>query len=212
METANATHLLPGWGPERPLFAEADQPAYAVFNSITDNTLVGDERDFVRIGEMDSEDPYTSELTIEPDKRYEVFIYLRNDASTEYDDAEHDYAGVSLDTRLATSFPDMLEAGQSSSVTATIRSSNAQPEQVWDAARITASEALTLHYVPESAIIHNRWDANGKELPTSLFANPGVLMGLNDLDGLIPGGIEFATYVTYTIQTKAMNNAEATEE
>ena len=42
------------WGPERTTFTMESPATYPTFNSITDNPTIGDERNFVRIGEIDA--------------------------------------------------------------------------------------------------------------------------------------------------------------
>lgn len=81
------------WGPERQTYTMNTPASKATFNSITDNAAVGDERDFVRIVEKGTNGTYTSDLTIEAEKEYEVFIYFHNDASTTYNDPAHNYVG-----------------------------------------------------------------------------------------------------------------------
>ena len=51
MESRTEVKVAYSWGPARPLY-KFDQPAdHAVFNSVMDNPLIGDERYFVRIEE-----------------------------------------------------------------------------------------------------------------------------------------------------------------
>ena len=42
------------WGPERATFTMENPATYPTFNSITNNPTIGDERDFVRVGEIDA--------------------------------------------------------------------------------------------------------------------------------------------------------------
>lgn len=136
-------------GLERPTYTN-DAPAdHVVFNSITDNPVLGDGRDFVRIVEKktgdEPKDDYTSDIELEAGKDYEVFIYYHNNASATFNDKAHDYVGVSRKTRMVTTFPDELKADQKSQVSGIIRSENAEPAEVWDEAYITAKEDMTLH-------------------------------------------------------------------
>lgn len=194
---------LPGWGPERETYTN-DAPAnHATFNSITNNELVGDERDFVRIEEKNSGRPYSSDITIEADRQYEVYIYYRNDASEIYNDEAHGYAGVAYNTKLSSNFPTELEAGEKGGISAVIRADNSNPESVWDAAHITAAESVTLHYVEGSAKIYNSWEASGSTLPISMFSEEGTFLGLNELNGVMLGGEDYSGCVVYTIQTYA---------
>lgn len=197
------------WGPNRPTYTNENPADHAVFNSITNNAAVGNERDFVRIAEKGNGSTYVSELTIEPNKQYEVYIYYHNDASGIYNDAAHDYVGVARDTRLSSLFPASLKAGERGQVDGTITSSTTDPAAVWDEAYITAKEDLTLHYVTGSAKIYNSWGTNGANLSSErLFSQEGTLLGLNQLNGLILGCAEYSGHVVYTIQTKAVEKPD----
>lgn len=191
------------WGPDRPTYTNEKPADHAVFNSITNNAAVGDERDFVRIEEKSSGRPYSSEIGIEAGKQYEVYIYYHNDASETYNDKAHNYVGIARDVRLASSFPHELKAGERAAVTGKITSTNANPAAVWDEAYVTAKEDMTLHYVTGSAKIYNSHETNGSILSTKLFSSTGTFLGFKELNGVIFGGIKFSGQIVYTIQTKA---------
>ncbi len=191
------------WGPERPTYTNEAPADHAVFNSITNNAAVGDERDFVRVEEKDSGREYSSEIEIEPGKQYEVYIYYHNDASATFNDKAHKYAGVARDVRLASSFPLELTKGQRGEIDGIIMASNTNPKEVWDEAYITAKEDLTLHYVSGSARIYNKYKVNGSVLSMDLFTEKGVFLGLDQLNGVILGCEEYSGQVVYTLQAVA---------
>lgn len=193
------------WGPERQTYTMDKPAAKATFNSITDNAAVGDERDFVRIVEKGAGKTYTSDLTLEPEKEYEVFIYFHNDASTTYNDAAHNYVGVAQNTRVSSSFPTSLKAGETGKVFGRITSSSTDPQAVWDEAYVRAKQDLTLHYISGSAKIYNRWQANGSVLSQNLFTDTGTFIGMNQLNGVVPGCDIYSGQVVYTLQTHAVN-------
>ena len=202
---ALAAVVLPvsAWGPERPAYtldAPADHP---VFNSMSNNPVLGDERDFVRIVEANTSNTFTSHLDIEAGKEYVVMIYYHNNASATYNDATHDYVGVAEDTNVVSYFPEKLKAGEEGKIDGMISSSNANPQSVWDEAYITAKEDMTIGYVKGTARIYNQWDTNGMELGADLFTPKGVFIGLDELDGLILGCEEFSGAVHYNIRTIA---------
>ena len=59
------------WGPERTTFTMASPATYPTFNSITNNPTIGDERDFVRVGEIDAkETDLVNELEVVPGRQY----------------------------------------------------------------------------------------------------------------------------------------------
>lgn len=192
------------WGPERQTYTMNNPAPKATFNSITDNAAVGDERDFVRIVEKGVNGTYTSDLTIEAEKEYEVFIYFHNDASATYNDAAHNYIGVAQNTRVSSSFPTSLAAGEVGKIFGRITSTSTDPEAVWDEAYVRAKEALTLHYVSGSAKIYNRWQANGSVLSQNLFTDMGTFIGMNQLNGVVPGCDIYSGQVVYTLQTHAV--------
>lgn len=194
------------WGPERPTYTMESPADHVTFNSITDNAAVGDERDFVRIAEVGGGKPYSNSVEIEAGKDYEVYIYYHNDASETYNTKEHNYKGVARDTRLSSGFPTELKAGETGDVVGIISSSTTSPEKVWDEAKITAKEDVTLHYVLASAKISNDWGASGRGLSTNLFSQKGTFIGLNELDGIILGCDKYSGYVVYTIRTKSAND------
>lgn len=197
------------WGPaDRPTFTMEKPATYPVFNSITDNSAVGDERDFVRVEEKNSGREYANIIEVEAGKQYEVYIYYHNDASKTFNDRAHNYAGVARDVRVSSLFPLELSAGEQGVISGTIMASNSDPQAVWDEAYITAKEDMTLHYVEGSARIYNDWGVNGSVLSTNLFSETGTFIGLNNLDGVILGCEEYSGQIVYTIQTQAVDSPD----
>lgn len=191
-------------GPERPTYTNEKPADHAVFNSITNNAAVGDERDFVRIEEKNSGRPYSSEIILEAGKQYEVYIYYHNDASETYNAEKYNYVGIAQNVRLASSFPLSLEKNERAAVVGKITSTNTEPAAVWDEAYVTAKEAMTLHYVMGSARISNKWGSNGSVLSRNLFSETGTFLGMDTLNGVIFGCEQYSGQVVYTIQTKAV--------
>jgi len=203
------------WGPKRPTYTMSTPAKHAVLNSLTDNAAVGDERNFVRISEKSSGLPYRGNIIVEPDRQYEVYIYFHNNASSTYNDKEHDYVGVARDVRLSSVFPTSLKKGQEGLVRGTFSSTNTDPPSVWAGAYITATEDMTLHYVEGSAKIYHGWQANGRVLSVNLFSKMGTFIGMNELNGVVPGCDDFSGQVVYTIQTRAVKQkagGETSEE
>lgn len=208
----NVKKRLGGWGPKRPTYTMNSPAKHAVFNSITDNSFLGDERDFVRIVETGVGKTFSSDITIEANKQYKVYIYYHNDASETYNDREHGQVGVALETRVATDFPDKLKKGERGAVVGIIRAVNTDPPAVWDSAYITAEEDMTLHYIEGSAKIYNHWNKTGTMLSTRIFSPQGTFIGLSQMNGIIFGCDKFSGSVCYTIQTKAARIDRKREE
>ena len=193
-----------GWGPERETFTMKKPADHPVFNSITDNPTIGDERDFVRIGEINADvTDLANEVEVAPGRQYLVYIYFHNNASSVLNDSEHDNSGVAMQTRISSTFTSVVTAKEKGGVSATITADNSSPESVWDGANITTvADKVELHYVEGSAKIYNDWDTNGSVLPSSLFSEEGTLLGLTELNGVIPGCEEYHGVVSYVLQAE----------
>lgn len=203
------------WGPERDTYTNANPAPQAVFNSITNNAAVGDERDFVRIVEVRDDgkkDVYTNELTIRAGHDYEVYIYYHNNASASYNTVEQGYKGVARNVRVSAAFPQALEAGERGQVDAIISADRTLVPKVWDEAYVTAEEKVTLAYVSGSAKIFNGGEANGSVLSTNLFSADGTLIGYNTLNGVIYGCDEYSGHIVFRVRATGVIEPSSTFE
>lgn len=202
------------WGPERDLYSWSSPADHVVFNSLTDNPTLGDERNFVRVRKAGTNDTLVDVLEVEPGDVVEVFVYYHNNASATYNDAAHNHSGFAFQTRLAMEGPEVVEAGKAAEIKGTISANNMQiykdgklldTQAVWDVAYLKSSDEIVyLRYVDGSAKLHNDGTADGEYLSDSaLWSSEGVYLSyLKDEKywGVIPGCNEFAGYVTFNIQ------------
>ncbi len=197
------------WGPERTTFTMESPASYPTFNSITNNPTIGDERNFVRVGEVDAEvTDLTNEVEVVPGRQYLVYIYFHNNASATYNDAAHNRVGIAFKTRASSSFSTVITPENRGTITGTITAENSNPLSVWDEAYMTTSaDKVLLHYVAGSAKIYNDWGTNGSGLSTNLFTQEGTLVGLNELNGIIPGCEEYHGVVTYVLQAEELGGS-----
>lgn len=206
------------WGPERTTYTNAKPASYAVFNSITDNVALGDERNFVRVREAGTNNTYVDELEVVPGKEYEVYIYFHNDAASNTNSTGY---GVATDVRAASAYPTLLNPGERGMVSGFIYWSYVTPAdggiqafegEVWDEAYLTTKTPDTvLRYKTGTAVIHNAGEANGSVLSTSLFTKGGTHIGFNKLSGVLPGCAEYSGYITYTLVAES-TTSELTKE
>ena len=186
-------------GPDRASFKSAEPADYPVFNSIVDNPLIGNEKNFLRIREA-GVGLYGDEVELVPGKEYEVYIWFHNNAKDRLNDiATEGGIGIAWDVRLNAVFPQVVRAGERAMITSLISSSNTTPKEVWDEVFVTSTQDVELTYVPGSAIIHSNGAVNGKILPSSLFSEKGTFIGYDALDGVLPGCTQYAGYVIYRI-------------
>lgn len=197
-------NIVSAWGPERPTYTNESPASYATFNSITDNVAIGDERNFVRIGEVGSSEPYVDEIEFVPGKEYEIYIYYHNDAASNTNSTGY---GMATNTRVSSGYSTTLSSGERGMVSGIITWSYVDPSddeiktgKVWDEAYFTTkSNNITIRFKAASAVIHNSGEANGSVLPTTMFSEEGTPIGFNKLAGTIPGCAEYSGYITYTV-------------
>ena len=193
------------WGPERPTYTLEKPADHAVFNSITNNTAVGDERNFVRVRDLGTESPFSDEVEVVPGKEYQVYIYYHNNAASNTNQSGF---GVAVNTKVSTSYPSVLSAGEKGTINALItwnyitqdNPNNMQTGKVWDEAFLTTkSDKVSIKYKAGSVVLHNSGSANGAVINPSIFTNDGALIGYNKLSGTVPGCAEYSGYITYTL-------------
>lgn len=101
----------------------ANPAPYVTFNSITDATNYGDERNFVMI--QGANGKYTDDVTIENGKEYSVRIYVHNNAASNLNLVARD---VVTKLNVPTQTADRIQ------IDGYVNSSDPSPTSVWDQA------------------------------------------------------------------------------
>lgn len=190
------------WGPnDRATFTIENPADYITFNSITNNPVYGDERNFMRVREATaSNETYTDNINLAAGKEYTILMYYHNNAASNLN-------LVALNTTARAELPAVVENGSTGTkANGFISSSNANPGQVWDEVAFsnTTGGDIALRFVPGSAHIYNFGDTNGMSLPDSIITT-GATLGYDELDGKVPGCNEFSGYVTFKIKADQPN-------
>ena len=186
------------WGPERTTYTNNDPAPEVTFNSITNNAAIGDERNFVRVAELGGDSiQYVDSLKIEPGKEYEVYIYYHNNAASNLNPSGK---GIANGVKVSSAYPTVVKKDEEGMISGIISATDSNPPKVWDEAYVTTDyDEVTLRYKTGTAIIHNAGRVNGSVLSTDLFTEAGTYIGINTLDGRIPGCAEYSGYITYTL-------------
>lgn len=189
------------WGPSRPTFTVANPANYITFNSITDNPVVGDERNFVVVKDAanTNDGGWQDNITVQPGKEYLVRVYVHNNANANLN-------LTALNTRVMASVPNTT--GKNVSISGFVTADNATPNQVWDDIHFNSSTDFNLTYVPGSAEIYNNGYAAGgagKSLPDSIVTSQGALVGYNGPDGRVPGCFQYVNYVYFKVKPQFPN-------
>jgi len=194
--TLTAAVIIPtiatAWGPTRPTFTTAVPATYVTFDSITDNPVQGDERNFMQIKDASaSNSTYADSMSLVAGHTYTVFMYYHNDASSSLNASG---VGVATGAYIRTALPNNVNG--SNEAGAYIGAANANPGEVYDDVTLTSSSSLSINYVPGSAHIYDQGPINGDPLPDSI-ATTGTPLGYDSLNGVVPGCNQYSGYVTY---------------
>ena len=195
------------WGPDRPTYTMKKPADHPTFNSITDNNVIGDERDFVRVTEVGGNGKYVNELKITPGKTYEVYIFYHNNAASNLNGSGK---GLANKVKVQSKFPSKVNSSSKGTISATISAEDSTPKSVWDEAYFTtdSKEDVELRYLPATAIIKNQGKLNGTVLSTELFTT-GDYIGYNSLSGVLPGCEEFSGHIVYRLRAEQASSSVA---
>lgn len=196
---------LLAWGPDRQTYTMEHPADHVVFNSITNNSAYGDERQFVQIKEAGTPNSsYSTNASLVAGKEYQVYVYYHNNAASNLNDAAHNYAGIAHGAFIRMAMPATVNSN--TGATAYVGAANANPQQVWSDIHMTSANGspVALRYVAGSAAITSFGAVNGKTLPDSIVTT-GAPLGYNALDGNVPGCNEYAGYVTFRFKADQPN-------
>lgn len=182
------------WGPTRDTFTSAHPADHVTFNSITDNSTYGDERNFVTVKDasITTDGGWQDNVTVQPGKEYLVRVYVHNNAASSLN-------LKAINTRVSASVPTTV--GKDVSVSGFVTADNATPKQVWDDIHFNSTSNFSLAYVNGSAqIFNNGYATSGQPLPDSIVTSSGALIGYNGPDGVVPGCFQYANYVYFKVK------------
>lgn len=176
-----------------------------IFNSIS-NSTIGNEKNFVSVYEYDSSNSSedtrnTRNINVNNGQEYILRLYVHNSNP-------NGWGGVAENVKASFSIPNI--SSKQIRVSGFIYSDNATPNQYWDSVYFNSDQAFHLEYIYGSARLENNSiSKNGYQLSDEvLTVSGGTQIGYNDLDGRIPGGYEYVSYVS--IRVKAVFDPEYT--
>lgn len=173
-----------------------------LFNSISD-AEIGNEKDFVSTMEADNsgfaQNPHGKwrggNVEVENGETYVIRLYVNNNNPNGFD-------AVAENVKVAFSIPST--SSKQVQVNGFIESSNASPSEYWDYINFKSNKNFHLEYVYGSALLYNGGTGQegitlGDEIATKA-SEGGALIGYNALDGQIPGGDAYKSYITIRVK------------
>lgn len=190
--------LVLAYGPERPTYTMQNPAPHVTFNSITDNPEVGDERNFLVIKDAanTSAGGWQDTVNAEAGKEYLVRVYVHNDAAKNLN-------LKAINTRVKVNVPNTTGKSVDLGGFVTADNANPSPGEIWDSAKLTSNSDFNVAYVAGSAkLYNNHFGQTGAQLSDSIVTNTGALVGYDKLDGVVPGCMEYAGYVTFKVKVQ----------
>jgi len=197
-----------GWGPKRQTYTMEQPASSPVLNSITDNPVQGDERNFFQCRDLGMKDAVFADQVIEyPGHTYECYLFFDNDTAPNLAQWAAPNLGENPLAMLHDTTARVLlpSAGlQNPGLEAHLSASNVlppAPSDVWDSCEFIGFDKITLSYVPGSArMVTNATPKDGTPLKgDATLTTTGALIG-DDQDGYLG---QNAGYITFKILVQA---------
>jgi hypothetical protein len=191
------------WGPgDRTTFTEDKPAGYITFNSITDDSNYGDERNFVLVKDAANTQAggFVDVVNVEDDHAYLVRVFVHNNAAEELN-------LVAENVRLSAGITKGLT--KNGEIEVQLNSSNADPEKIWDEVNLKADKEFQIAYIMDSGRYYTNANGSstftlGDEIVTS---KDGVLLGYDKLDGKIPGCYQYTGIATFKVKVNFVKDA-----
>ena len=186
------------WGPDRTTFTMEHPATYITFDSITDNPRTGAEPNFLRVSRGNNEG-YSDTMTMEKGKTYYIRMYVHNNAQAKLN-------LVATNVRAQLDLPigeNQWKTGYE--VNGYLWSDNSKPNEIWDNIVLRSNEAFHVKVLSAKYYNNIRTEASGgfdlsNELFTAKGSGTGALLGYQQMDGEIPGCLEYSGYVLIKFQ------------
>ena len=181
----------------RPAYTQAQVEAGAldglcVLNSISDG-VIGDERRFVGI--MCRDRKLTNCIDVpDTEQEFQVTLYVHNNSRFGLDFCASN-VGVSFDLSEG--------AACTHTITGHIFAKNTLYSEYWSRAKFISQKPFRIEYVKGSALLENNGIGKngGRQLRDEIASGGRTVIGYTAMDGRIPGGYQYASYVTIRVRT-----------
>ena len=187
------------WGPSRGMYTMSSPSPIPLFNSIKDNPVVGDERDFVRIRHAGSSnemwDNWYNAVRVKPGDVLSVQIYFENSCADNLEDCKI------LGARMGVTIwkTEIESEGRVYEVLGRLWGSNVP--KVQDAAWIYSSIDVTLEIDFQRSRFHSNYvGREGAPIGVAIIGGQGLKIGGEEADGVVAPGYVYMGYALLQIK------------
>lgn len=194
------------FGPERPTYTAESPADHITFNSITNNSFVGDERNFMvaRDATVTGNGSWQDNVNVEAGKEYLVRMYVHNNAASNLN-------LIATNTRATVALQG--STGTKVGMTGYVSADNATPKQVYDNVYFESAKNFNMVYVAGSAKIYNNATGDaGRTVSDAIMNGDGTQIGYDKNDGNFPGCYEYASYITFKVKPQFAPTTDFTVE
>jgi len=200
LAVAHGSASTEGWGPDRIIYSNGERPEYRTapptLNSVTDNPMHGDERNYFQVREAGGDQNWGDSVELQPGREYELSIlYANNTADLAIDfvraRVQHPKTVKHKDTRVH-------------KATAFVSAAQTVPAEVWDTVDLVnnTNGDITLLYKEGSARVMGSGDRT-RPIESSELFGAGTLVGSADSPGTVPPGTDGFGTVVFTLRSVA---------
>lgn len=196
-----------GWGPERKTFLHESPAPYPALNSVTNNPVHGDERNFVQCKEKDKGNEfYADSLVAHDDTVYRCYAWFSNAAAPDLDERVVDGrilsnpAAYLHNTRFRAVVPREVRYNQS--ISGILTADNSMT--VWSSCTFTSPHKIQFGYVRGSSEMHAEGTPDGglammEKYEEGVMVNgirspTGAPLGFDKQDGFVGQGGGFVLF------------------
>lgn len=186
------------------VYTEDDLPLEPALNAVVYNPyLDSNEQDFLSVITAEDGVTHTNQVEIEAGDILYVHAYARN--ASNFEEAEN--------VRMVGFYVPELADGESGGIGATISADNTETSAIYSEVTVTAKDDVRLEYIPGSLSVASSGGINGTELSEKeLFSDNGLLLGYDQQDGKLPGGIRCAVEVVYYLRVAAADDLDTVDD
>ncbi|MFF5307229.1 hypothetical protein ACFY5F_48550 [Streptomyces sp. NPDC013161] len=186
--TAASKSSESGWGPKRPTFSDKKPAPYAVFNSITDNSLHGDERSFTQCRDKEASN-WSTQLEAQDGHVYQCYIWFENAAAPNI--AKGNPAAWLQDARARVVLPG--QTSKNVSLVGVLSAANSRT--VWSSCQFTADENVRLSYRKSTTAIQRiPYYDELRPVGDTIATSSGILLGGEKFDGIIRQDVGYVLF------------------
>ncbi|MBR2855480.1 DUF11 domain-containing protein, partial [Candidatus Saccharibacteria bacterium] len=166
-----------------------------VLNSISQNQIIGDEKNFVaaKVAGANVSTWNANTIDVKDGETYTIRLYVHNNNPKGRNAvAEGVKATFSIPTTVSNSL----------TIIGYLDAANATTNRLWDEVTLKANENVYLEYVPGSAKFNNKSEAGQERvfnIPDSVITS-GATLGYDAMDGKIPGCYQYSGVLTIDVK------------